>query len=99
MGQKWELATRAVGDGTLGVQKYVISQSSRIDFVWTSSNGSRYVGSNPAIEDTEAKIQVFRLPERHAKYDTKIERDGRYPVVWSSSRKMVIVNFDSEYLL
>ena len=39
VGRKRGSATGAVGDGTFVVRKYVISQSSRIDFVWTSSNG------------------------------------------------------------
>ena len=50
------------------------------------------------IEDTEAKRRVFRLPERYAKYDTKVEWDGRYLVVWSSSREMMIMDFDFECL-
>ena len=50
------------------------------------------------IKDTEAKKQVFRRPERYARYDTKIEWDRRSLVVWSSSRKIMIMNFDSECL-
>ena len=47
------------------------------------------------IEDTVTKRAVFHLPERHTKFRTKVEWDGRYLLIWSSHRVEAVIDFDS----
>ena len=47
------------------------------------------------VEDIRTKRQVFRIPERYTKHDTRVEWDGRYLLLWSSSGEVVVIDFDS----
>ena len=46
------------------------------------------------IMDTVTKRHVFRLPERYLDPYMKVVWDGRYLLIWSSSKGIVVVDFD-----
>ena len=47
------------------------------------------------IEDTVTRSVVFHLQEKYMKFDTKVEWDGRYLLVWSKSGEVVVMDFNS----